>query len=124
MARSSPSSKRRPDQVAEVVRQVVAEALLREIRDPRIQMVTITGIEVSPDLSYARILVTVHGDEAERDLALEGLERASGFLRSRVAKALATRITPALTFVADRGQEHAAKIEAILGALKRGEEAP
>ena len=124
MARSSPSSKRRPDQVAEVVRQVVAEALLREVRDPRIQMVTITGIEVSPDLSYARILVTVHGDEAERDLALEGLERASGFLRSRVARALSTRITPALTFVADRGQEHAAKIEAILGALKRGEEAP
>ncbi len=87
-------------------------------------MVTITGIEVSPDLSYARILVTVHGDETARDQALEGLERASGFLRSRVAKALDTRITPALTFVADRGQEHAAKIEAILGALKRGEEAP
>ncbi len=124
MARSSPSSKRRPDQVAEVIRQVVAEALLREIRDPRIQMVTITGIDVSPDLSYARILVTVRGDEAERDLALEGLGRAAGFLRSKVANALSTRITPQLTFVADRGQEHAAKIEAILGALKRGEEAP
>ncbi len=107
-----------------MIRQVVAEALLREIRDPRIQTVTITGIEVSPDLSYARILVTVRGDEAERDAALEGLGRAAGFLRSKVASALSTRITPQLTFVADRGQEHAAKIEAILGALKRGEEAP
>lgn len=118
------SSKRRPDQVGEVIRQVVAEALIREIRDPRINLVTITRVEVSPDLSHARLFVTMHADGAERELALEGLKRAAGFLRNKVAKALATRITPELTFVADLGAEHAARIEQILGAIKRGEEAP
>ncbi len=118
------SSKRRPDQVGEIIRQVVAEALIREVRDPRISMVTITRVEVTPDLSHARLFVTIHGEGEERTLALEGLARASGFFRTRVANALSTRITPELTFMPDLGAEHAARIEHILGALKRGEEAP
>ena len=118
------SSKRRPDQVAEIVRQVIAEALLREVRDPRIQLVTVTRVDLTPDLSHARVYVTVHGEAEHQTQALEGLERAAGFLRSRVAKALSTRITPELTFLVDRGLEHATRIEQILAAIKRGEEAP
>lgn len=116
--------KRRPDQVAELVRQVIAEALLREVRDPRIGMATVTRVEVTPDLSLARVFVAVHGEPAEREAALEGLTSASGFFRSKVARALSTRITPELVFRPDRGAEHAARIDEILGAIKRGEEAP
>jgi ribosome-binding factor A len=116
------SSKRRPDQVGEVVRQVIAEALLREVRDPRIQLVTITRVEVAGDLSAARVFVTIHGEDETKDQALEGLESAAGFFRQRVAKALATRITPELVFQLDKGLEHAARIDQILSELKRGEE--
>ena len=123
MAASS-SSTRRPDQVGEVIRQVVAESLIRDVRDPRIHPVTVTRVEVSPDLSHARVFVTVRGDEDQRASTLEGLARAAGFFRTQVAGVLATRITPTLTFMADLGAEHAARIEQILGALKRGEEAP
>lgn len=115
-------SRRRPDQVAEVIRQVVAEALLREVRDPRVALVTITRVQVTPDLSRARVGVVVHGEPAEKAQALAGLESAAGFLRGRVARALATRTTPELVFEVDRGVEHAARIDQLLAGLKREEE--
>jgi ribosome-binding factor A len=115
--------KRRPEQVAQVVRQVVAEAITREVRDPRVGLVTLTRVEVSGDLGHARLYVMVPGEEPDRVRALEGLESASGFLRTRIAKALATRIVPELHFELDRGLEHASRINAMLADLKREEEA-
>ncbi|MEZ4584952.1 MAG: 30S ribosome-binding factor RbfA [Gemmatimonadales bacterium] len=116
--RGSPS-RRRPDQVAELVRQVVADALLREVRDPRVQGASVTRVEVTPDLSRARILVLARGDDAEREATLAGLESAAGFLRGRVAKALSARTTPELDFVLDRGLEHAARIDELLAEIRR-----
>jgi ribosome-binding factor A len=110
---------RRPDQVAETVRQVIADLLLTELRDPRIGFVTVTGVQVTNDLSVATVRVSVMGEPAERDAALEGLESAAGFLRGRVAKALSTRVIPELRFELDRGLEHAARINRILGELKQ-----
>ena len=110
----------RPEQVAETVRQVVAEVLTREVRDPRVNRVTVTSVRVSPDLSHAAVRVVV-GDPAERARALEGLESAAGFLRSRVAKALSTRVVPELTFEIDRGIEHAHRIDELLNSLRRDE---
>ncbi len=112
------ASRRRPGQVSELIRKVVAEALLHEVRDPRIRLVTVTGVEVSPDLSHARIRVVVRGEAEERDEVMTGLANAAGFLRSRVAKALATRITPALHFEVDQGADHAARIDTILAGLR------
>ena len=113
------SSRRRPEQVAELIRQVLAEALTRDVRDPRIGLVTLSRIAVSGDLSHATVFLMVPGDEAERERALEGLRSAAGFLRTRVAKALSTRITPELHFELDRGMEHAARVNAMLAELKR-----
>jgi ribosome-binding factor A len=115
------SSRRRPEQVAETLRQVVADAMTRELRDPRIGFVTLTGVLVSPDLSHARIMVSVAGDQAEKDRALEGLQSAAGFLRSRAARALTTRIVPELHFELDRGLEHAARINELLDEIRREE---
>lgn len=117
------ASRRRPEQVAEVVRQVVAEAIAREVRDPRVGLVTVTRVDVSGDLGHAAILVTRPGEDEERRTALEGLRSAAGFLRSRVAKALATRTVPELHFELDRGHEHAARIDAMLADLRRQGEA-
>ena len=114
---------RRPEQVGEPVRQVVTDALLREIRDPRVGLVTVTHVQVSGDLSVARVAVAVPGDEPERRRALEGLQSAAGFLRRRLARALTTRIVPELRFELDRGVEHAARIDRLLAEV-RGEAAP
>ena len=112
-------SRRRPDQVGEIVRQVLAETITRELRDPRVGLVTVTRVTVSGDLSHAQVFVMAQGEEAERLLALEGLGSAAGFLRTKVAKALSTHTIPELHFELDRGLEHAARINAVLADLKR-----
>lgn len=117
MARGT--SRRRPEQVGEIVRQVLAESIAREVRDPRVGLVTLSRVEVSGDLSHAQVYIMVGGEEEERLRALEGLKSAAGFLRTRVAKALATRTIPELHFELDRGLEHAARINAMLADLKR-----
>jgi len=116
----SRSFSRRPEQVAETVRQAVTEALMRgEVRDPRIGLVTVTAVHVSGDASHARVLVVPAGDDPAKERALEGLRSAAGFLRSKVARLLSTRTVPELHFELDRGLEHAARIGALLEELKR-----
>ena len=115
-------SSRRPEQVAETLRQVIADALTREVRDPRVGFVTLTGVLVTNDLSHARIMVTVPGEEAEKTRALEGLQSAAGLLRSRAARALTTRSVPELHFELDRGLEHAARINELLNDIRREEQ--
>jgi ribosome-binding factor A len=112
-------SSRRPEQVAETLRQVITDALAREVRDPRVGFVTVTAVLVTNDISHARILVSVPGDEADKTRALEGLQSAAGFLRSRAARALTTRTVPELHFELDRGLEHAARISELLNDIRR-----
>ena len=115
------SSRRRPEQVAETLRQVIAQGLAREVRDPRIGFVTVTGVLVTPDLSHARVMVSVPGEEADKARALEGLQSAARFLRSRAARALSTRIVPELHFELDKGLAHAARINELLEEIRREE---
>lgn len=112
-------SPRRPEQIAETIRQVVTDALAREVRDPRVGFVTVTGVIVTNDLSHARVMVSVPGDEGEKTRALEGLQSAAGFLRSRAARSLTTRSVPELHFELDRGLEHAARISELLNTIRR-----
>jgi ribosome-binding factor A len=107
--------------LGETLRQVIAEGLAREVRDPRVGFVTVTGVLVTSDLSHARVMVSVPGEEADRDRALEGLRSAAGFLRTRAARVLATRTVPELHFELDLGLAHAARINQLLEGLKREE---
>lgn len=113
------SSARRHEQVAETLRQVITDALAREVRDPRVGFVTVTGLLVTNDLSHARVIVSVPGEESDKARALEGLQSAAGFLRSRAARALTTRSVPELHFELDRGLEHAARISELLNDIRR-----
>jgi ribosome-binding factor A len=110
---------RRPEQVAGTIRQVITDALAREVRDPRVGFVTITGVLVTNDLSHARVMVSVPGDDAEKAKAMEGLQSAAGFLRSRAARSLSTRTVPELHFELDKGFEHAARIQELLQSIRR-----
>jgi ribosome-binding factor A len=112
-------SSRRPEQVGETLRQVITDALARQVRDPRVGFVTVTAVLVSNDLSHARVMISVPGEESEKTRALEGLQSAAGFLRSRAARTLTTRSVPQLHFELDRGLEHAARINELLNTVRR-----
>jgi ribosome-binding factor A len=89
--------------VAEVVREVASETILFELRDPRVQGVTVTRTEVSGDLQHAKVYVSVMGTPKEQELCLHGLRHAAGFIQSKLATRLQTRFTPVLQFVLDQG---------------------
>ena len=108
----------RPERVAELVRQVVAEFFTGVVRDPRIGFVTVTSVEVTPDLSHAKVRVSVMGTDDEREKSLEGLASAARYLRAQIAKVLTMRVTPELHFELDRGLEHAQHIDRLLKELK------
>ena len=110
-------SSRRVLKVAEAIREVVSMAILTELRDPRIQDVTVTYVEVSSDLRYAKVHVSVMGDEAKEQLSLRGLKNSAGFLQQKIAKRVDTRYTPRLSFVLDQGVKHSLEVNRILGEL-------
>ncbi len=110
-------SSRRVLKVAEAIREVVSMAILTELRDPRIQDVTVTFVEVSSDLRYAKVHVSVMGDEAKEELSLRGLKNSAGFLQQKIAKRVDTRYTPRISFILDRGVKHALEVERILGEV-------
>jgi len=108
---------RRVLKAAEAIREVVSMAILTELRDPRIRDVTVTYVEVSPDMRHAKVHVSVMGDEAKQDLSLRGLQSAAGFLQQKVAKRIDTRYTPRIRFVLDQGVKHSIEVTRILGEL-------
>lgn len=108
---------RRTDRMSDVVRAELSELIMRQIHDPRIKLVSIVAVELSPDLRHAEVSVSALGDEGERLAAIDGLTHARGFLRSELAHRLHTRVTPELTFKLDRGAEHSQRISDILESL-------
>jgi len=105
---------RRTDRVAEALQELIAELLLREIKDPRVGMVTLTGVRVTADLRHARVLFSVLGEANRRDEALAGLRSASGFIRAQLARRLNLRVAPAIVFEADASLEEAERVSRLL----------
>lgn len=112
------SHRHRPERVAALIQETVADALATSVKDPRVGFVTITGVAVSPDATHATIRVSVMGSDEDKARALEGLESARGYLRTHVAQTLTLRVAPELHFVLDRGLEHAQRIDQILQQIK------
>jgi ribosome-binding factor A len=107
-------SSHRIPKAAEAVREVVGMAILADLKDPRIQDVTVTRVEISPDMRQAKVHVSVMGNETKQRLSLAGLKSAAGFLQSKVAKRIDTRYTPRLEFVLDMGVKKSIEIAEIL----------
>jgi ribosome-binding factor A len=112
--------KRRTDRMGDLVRAELSDLLLREVQDPRIKLVSLTSVEVTPDMRRAIVRVSALGDEAQRLGALEALRHARGFLRTELSRRLTTRVTPELVFELDRGAEHSQKISDLLESLHDG----
>jgi len=115
-------SSRRLLKAAEAIREVVASAILTEIRDPRVKDVTVIGVEVTPDMREAKVSVSIMGDEAQKSLSLRGLRNSAGFLQSKIAKRIDTRYTPRLHFELNRGAENAMVVGELLGKIRRERE--
>lgn len=112
----------------EAIREVVGAALLTDLADPRLQMVTITAVESSPDLGRAKVFWTVLDPSRAADAAA-GLESSRGVLQGRVGRALGSRQTPRLVFVHDELQDHARRLTALIDEVapdgpESGESAP
>lgn len=116
-------SSRRVLKVAEAVREVVAMAIITDLRDPRIQNVTVTFVEVSGDLRLAKVHISVMGDETTQNLSLKGLQNASGYLQQKISNRVDLRYTPTLRFVLDKGIKNAFEVTRILEDILPEEQA-
>jgi ribosome-binding factor A len=107
-----PKDYARTDRVAEQIQRELAELLRLQVRDPRVRMVTLTGVEVARDYGHAKVYYTVL--QGENKAVQQGLEHASGFLRSQLAHAMKLRITPQLHFVYDASVERGAHLSQLI----------
>jgi ribosome-binding factor A len=100
--------------VDEAVRTVLSDAIAKDLKDPRVGFVTVTGVKTSPDLRQARVYVSVLGDQQSLEESLAGLRSAHGFLQSRVATELNLKHTPTLTFEYDESITRGMRISRLL----------
>ena len=112
---------RRPDRVAEAIREEVAGFLADGAKDPRVTgLVTVTGVDLTRDLRHAKVFVSVLGSDAERKETFEGLASIASHLKIRVGRALRLRVAPDIEFKPDDSIARAARIETLLAQIKDG----
>ena len=107
-------SSRRVLKAAEAIREVVGMAILADLKDPRIENVTVTHVEVSPDMRQAKVHVSIMGEERTQNLCLHGLQSAAGYLQQKIAKRIDTRYTPRIMFELDMGVKKSIAIAKLL----------
>jgi ribosome-binding factor A len=112
---------RRPEQLAEVIREEVSQLVGFELEDPRVETVTVTDVRVSENLRDATVYFTAEGTEAEKADALKALQKAAPYVRRQLGVALNLRYTPELHFVRDTVEEAATRVEALLTEIKTEE---
>src|SRR5436305_10777757 len=100
--------------VNEVIRETAANAILFELKDPRVKNVTVTRAEVAADLQHAKVFVSIMGSEKEQQLTMHGLKSAAGFLQTKVAERLTSRYVPHITFVLDEGVKKSIEIARLI----------
>jgi ribosome-binding factor A len=109
----------RSDRVAGLIRQILAELLLKHIKDPRVAQSTITSVKVNKDLRLAKVYFACTGGKQDQTAALQGFNRAKGFVKRELAHRLELRYMPEIKFYYDDSIEYGARIEALLKAVKQ-----
>lgn len=113
-------SKQRVQQVADTMQQVLGDAIQNELKDPRIGFVTVTRVEVSADLQHAIVRISVMGSPEERAASMQGLQRARGFLRKRIAEEMRhMRFVPELRLIEDTSLDYSMRIETVLREVEQ-----
>ena len=110
---------RRPEKLAELVREEITQIVGYELEDPRVAMVTVTDVRMSENLRDARVFVTVMGTEEEKVAALAALRHAAPYVRRQLGLALSLRYTPEIHFVRDLVEESAARVDELLAGIEQ-----
>lgn len=105
-----------------MIQQEISDLLLRKLKDPRLEMVTITGVEVAPDLKLARVYFSRYGSPEEVRKTADGLVKAAGFIKRELGARLKLRFVPELQFIHDTSYEYGDRIESLLKTLQTDEE--
>jgi ribosome-binding factor A len=115
---------KRLERVNQLIKEEISTLLQRELKDPRLGFVTVTEVDVTPDLKHAKVYVSVLGGEAQWTSSLAALESAKGFVWAWLRRHLDLRVTPEISFRPDRSMEHAAHIQSLLADLsaRKGEQ--
>ena len=100
--------------VADQIQRELAELIRLEVKDPRVGMVTLTGVEVTPDYAHAKVFFTTLGTDAQHDAAKRGLDKASGFLRGQIGRRIKLHTTPELHFVFDESVERGDRLSQLI----------
>ncbi|MCG8551853.1 MAG: 30S ribosome-binding factor RbfA [Desulfobacterales bacterium] len=112
----------RAERVSIQIQQAITELLSKKMQDPRMEMATISGVRMSPDLSLAYVYVTVFGGKKRIREALEGFQKSKGFIKKNIAPKLGLRIMPDLRFIHDDSFDEAARLDALIDAAPKGED--
>ena len=115
--------KRRPQRVAELVREEIARLLMKGLKDPRIGFVSVMSARMSPDLKYANVYVSLFGSESEQKSSLIALRRSTGWLRGEVARNLKLRFAPEIRFFPDESVEYSFHLDEVFRQLHEQEDA-
>lgn len=109
----------RANRVGEQIKKEISDIIMRELKDPRISFVTVTGVDVTGDLQQAKIYISVLGSDEEKEATLQGLSKASGFIRSEIGKRIRLRKTPEISFHFDESIEYGNRIEQLLSEVNK-----
>ena len=112
----------RPERVQEALRQEISKVALEEIKDPRVGFLTITKVELTKDLRYAKVYFSVLGGAKEKALALKGLNSAKGYIKGVVADRIKLRLVPEISFRIDESIEHTEEIYNLFKRIKKKDE--
>ncbi|WP_028545199.1 30S ribosome-binding factor RbfA [Paenibacillus taiwanensis] len=115
-------AKIRTGRVGEQIKKELSLLIQTELKDPRIGFLTVTGVDVTNDLSLAKVYLSVLGDEEARENSLKALDKANGYLRSELGKRIRFRHTPELVFKLDTSIEYGSRIERLLNDVRDGNE--
>ncbi len=109
---------RRAHRVSDLIREVVCEVLLRELKDPRLESVTITDVEVTGDLKMAKVFFSAMGNRALEEASLHGFQSAAGYIKRRLGRELRLKYIPDLSFQLDHSFEYGKKIDQLIRAVQ------
>jgi ribosome-binding factor A len=109
---------KRLERVNQLIKEEISMLVQRELKDPRLGFVTVTEVDVTPDLKHAKVYVSVLGPEDRWVSSFQALESARGFVWNWLRRHLDLRVTPEISFRPDRSMEHAAHIQALLAGLR------
>ncbi len=114
-------SRNRKRRLSELLKEEISDIILKEVKDPRIGFVSVNDVELTGDLRHAKVFVSVIGDQTERDDTMDGLKKATGFIRKLVGERITVYHTPEIVFKYDDSIEHGIHISNLIKEVRKEE---